>query len=378
MKKTLIIIIALALHQNLFSQDYNTIYYNSNWEVTSMKFRKYYRISGFDFKRMTFDSIVTDHFKDGNTEMTGKYLKGLKEGEFVFYYPNNSIKLIASYKNNMRSGLWTEYLENGDVSKEILYDNDKEKLLTYTDDKGVSKLKNGNCKFSMIFYFSPYFESYALIDTSESSIKHIIKGTIENGVKNGLWTLYEYNKIGSTSGNGWITKLEPRKICSVKYKNGEFLSGTYFFQNGLKKDIVSDIFTYLILEPDKIQRTESFFLEPGQLIKQNYLIKALQKDQKLFESTTNLEDESEIIDFFKSNYSETVKNCVDTFRINISLKIDLLGKVMVNSINPKIPSAFEKEVKRVISKIEKVNHFNNSNVDFVYRVWCTDELDYKK
>lgn len=378
MKRIPILIFIMTLNQYANSQDYNVIYYNSNWEVTSVKFGKYYRISGFDQTKMTFDSLVLDHYMYGGLEMTGNYSTGLKEGEFIYYYPNNTLRLKTYYKNNMRSGSWTEYFENGEVHVDISYDNNKERLMQYKDTNGISMFKNGNGKFTMIRYYNPYFESFASVDTNRLSTKQILLGNIKNGYKNGIWTLTEYNKVNWLSGNEWITKEEPRKICIIKYKDGEFLEGTYFLQDGIKKDIITDIFTYLILEPDKIVRTESIFFEPGQLIKHNYLIETVQNKLNKNESKTVIDDESQIIDFFNSKYSLTVKNCTDTFRINLSLKIDSLGKVTLGSINPKIPSAFEKEVNIVINKIDRVNHFTKRTLDFVYRVWCTEELDYKK
>ncbi|MBK7174827.1 MAG: hypothetical protein IPH84_16715 [Bacteroidales bacterium] len=110
----------------------------------------------------------------------------------------------------------------------------------------------------------------------------------------------------------------------------------------------------------------------------NILIDNVQKQINKNESKTVIDDESQIIYFFNSKYSLTVKNCADTFGINLSLKIDSLGKVTLGSINPKIPAAFEKEVNIVINKIDRVNHFTNRTLDFEYRVWCTEELDYKK
>jgi antitoxin component YwqK of YwqJK toxin-antitoxin module len=378
MKNTLIIIFIFILTQYANSQDYNTAYYNLNWEVTSMKYGKYFRTSGFDPQKMTFDSLVIDHFMDGSIEMTGKYINGLKEGDFIYYRQNHQIKLSTNYNNNARSGTWTEYFENGQINKEVVYADNKEKLTKFFDINGKSILKEETGKYSSTYYYNPKFGTYSAEKDSDYSIKYSVKGKLENGFKSGTWIVEEYQIMNILGPKGWIPKETPKILCKIDYKNGTFISGTYYLPDGLKKNILSDLFTFLILEPEKILITETFILEPGQLIKLNYLISALQNSKQNSEIHKNFQDASEIIDFFNSNYSLYAKECTDTFRIKIFLKLDDSGKVELDSIAPKTTSSYEKEAIRVIKTMPKIDNYSKKDLNFVYRILCQDELDFKK
>jgi antitoxin component YwqK of YwqJK toxin-antitoxin module len=69
-----------------------------------MKDATYYRISGFNPDLMKFDSIVVDHYMDNNVEMIGQYHNGIKEGDFIYYFPDQTLRLSSSYVNNKRPG----------------------------------------------------------------------------------------------------------------------------------------------------------------------------------------------------------------------------------------------------------------------------------
>jgi antitoxin component YwqK of YwqJK toxin-antitoxin module len=38
--------------------------------------------------------------------MKGNYVKGLKEGEFTFYYNNGAVESTGRFESNSRSGVW--------------------------------------------------------------------------------------------------------------------------------------------------------------------------------------------------------------------------------------------------------------------------------
>jgi antitoxin component YwqK of YwqJK toxin-antitoxin module len=377
MKRLFYFTLLLLICLSSFSQDYKTIYYNSNWEITSYKFGKYYRNSGFDTVKMVFDSLVTDHYMDGSIEMIGSYKNGIKEGDFIYYYPNRSIKFKCSYTNNERSGIWAEYFDNGSISKEIKYVDNREKLLAINDIKGNNLLKT-SYKYSFVYYLNPDYNTYSIEKSGNFSIKYKLEGNLINGYKNGTWVLTEYQTTNTLFNNKWITKETPKTLCSVKYKDGNFISGIYYLPNAFKKSILKDIFTSLILEPDKVTRTESFRFEPGQLIKQNYLIKALQARDKKLAKPIVLKKESEITDYFSANYTMYAKKCTDTLRFKITLKIDDSGKIEIQSIDPKTDSQFEKEVYRVIQTISKLENPVNHDFSFYYRILCFDELEFKR
>ncbi|MDD2799058.1 MAG: hypothetical protein PHV20_10730 [Bacteroidales bacterium] len=378
MKNLILTFFLFSIYQIANSQNYDSVFYNSKWEVTSFKYGKYFRISRFDSQKMTFDSLVTDHFYDGSIEMTGKYLNGLKEGEFIYYYPNRSIRLRSEYSKNNRVGTWTEFFENGQIFKEVCYDDNKEKLTKYFDKRGKSILKKETGKYSFIYYLNPQFSSYSTEIYDDNSIKYILKGKLENGLKNGKWTVMEYRKFFYEKSNKSITKEIPEIFCELNYRNGLFIKGTYHFQDGLKQNILTDVFTYLMLEPEKIIITEAFHLEPGQLIKENNLLRAMQNANKYSDKQINLKDTTDIIEYFDAGFTLYVKDCSDTFSFNLSLKINESNIVEIDSITPKLSPSFEKEVNKIIHAMPKIDNCPTKNFNFDYRVLCVDELDYKK
>jgi antitoxin component YwqK of YwqJK toxin-antitoxin module len=361
--KILFLFLPICLYvQQSYSQDFNKVYFNSNWEITSQKSCVYYRTSGFNNKTLVYDGRVTDYYMDGSIEMTGQYENGVKEGDFLYYDQNHNIMLKSSYDHNNRSGIWTEYYSNGKIKREVNYENGKEKLIALNDETGKNKIKEGNQRFSYDYYYNSHYDSYSEDKLDSLTNKCHLKGKLVNGYKDGTW----------------ILQTEYRTICKAKYDNGKFLNGEYFLFYDMKTPIESDIFTYLIIEPGKIKITESFFKEAGQMIRLNYVLKALQASEKQPDETVELINESDLIDYFKTQYSIYVKSCTDTFRITLKLDVDNLGKLTIDTITPNIPTSMTKEAYRVINSISNLKMLRNKKLSINYRVLCLDELDFKK
>jgi antitoxin component YwqK of YwqJK toxin-antitoxin module len=378
MNKVLIILF-LSVSTIAVAQDFNIVYYNSKWEVTSIKYAKYFRNSGFDPSTLTFDSIVTDHYMKGPIEMIGRYSKGIKNGQFIYYYPNQSVKLITTYTDNKRSGTWMSFYENGQIEKVVEYKEGKEILIKYNNKEGKSFLKDLTGKYSIETFYNYYFNAFSQSSLDDRSDRYLVTGKLENGFKTGLWTIKHYVPTSTRVGDGnWNTYYSSIKAFQLKFENGNFIKGWQYLSGNLRTKIDFDTLTYLIPEPEKIKITESIFNEPGQLIKQNYLIKAVIASQQKSTKQVLIESETELKDFFYSNYSHYAQNCSDTIRMTIGLKFDDQGKISVSSISPHIGTGFEKEVYRVIGLISKVKIHSQSIYILNYRVLCVDELDFKK
>jgi hypothetical protein len=184
--------------------------------------------------------------------------------------------------------------------------------------------------------------------------------------------------INRTGENNWITNEIPEVMLKIKFNDGNFTEGQYYSHNGEKRTLLSDTLTCFILEPGKIPVTEGLITEAGQLIEHNYVIKAVLDKENRDKKDIVLDHESDIVDFFNSNFSVYTKNCADTLRMTINLKFDDEGKVQVNSVNPKVSSSFVKEVYRVINKISKVKIHSGNDYSINYRIQCLSELDFKK
>ncbi len=344
-----------------YSQDFNKVYYNSKWEITSMKDATYYRTSGFNPDKMNFDSTVVDHYMTNNVEMIGQYHDGIKEGDFIYFYPDQTVRLRTSYVNNKRSGKWVEYHQNGQVYKEVEYDNGKEKLIQYNNSDGRSNLKNQSGRFELVNYYDAHFDVIASRKLDPGNKKFLLSGKIRGGFKDGKWTL----------------KSGLQKICQLKYKNGNFIEGKYLINN-TRQNIKEDLFSYLIVEPEKLEITAEFFAEPGQMIKENYLIRYIQQDRNRNQRKIEFLDVDDFTNYFEKQYSVHVKNCADTFRIKVNLRIDVDGKVSIASISPDALSSHNKEIERIVNTVKRIKSASKSSVEINHRVLCLDELSYKK
>lgn len=358
-----------------FSQSFNTVYYNQRWELTSINSAKYYRNSGFNSKSLKFDSLVIDHYMNGNIEMTGNYSGGLKNGDFIYYYSDGQVKLVSHYLNNERQGIWTSYFENGQMNKSIEYKDGREQLLKYYTEKGEEVLKELSGLFSLQFFVNLNYHNISEKQDS-SGKKYLLSGNLKNGLKNGLWTVKEFIRVSSNSGRRREPTETPRVLFRFNYSDGVLISGDYSRTYQLHEAISYDTLSFLIFEPEKIFKTEAFFAEPGQLIKQNYVIKAL-KDREEGNSPIPLDTYKEIPSFFRENFSAYFKNCSDTLTIKIKVRFDNQDRVMLESITPQVGSSIINETQRIINKISKVI-IHLENYIFSYHIKCFDDLDYKR
>jgi antitoxin component YwqK of YwqJK toxin-antitoxin module len=361
--KYFIFIVALTCFiQSNFAQSFDIVYFNDKWEITSEKFATYFRKSGFNNQLVSYDSVVTDYYINSKTEMTGFYENGLKEGDFVYYYPDGSIKLKSNYLHNNRNGTWTQYYINGLIMKEVQYIDNKEKLIKYNNEKGKNLIKRKRFKYKQIIYYDATNNTFNSEKPKEFFNKYTLQGKLINGFKDGLWKLTD---------SQWIAG-------NLKYRNGTFISG-YIYNFKIEKDSInSDPFENLIFEPEKINITESFLREQGQLIKVNYVIKALLEEEKRNAKKAELNDEAELKEYFDRKYSYFVTNCSDTTTIKVALKISENGALNVLSFSTNTSNNAKKEAIRVFDTILKLKNHGNEYFTFNYRIMCLDELDYKK
>lgn len=376
--KNILFVIFVTIPYLAVSQVFNTVYYNSDWEMTSMEFATYYRNSGFESNSLKFDSLVTDYYLNGTIEMTGRYNKGKKDGQFIFYYPNQAVKLISNYSENKRSGVWTLFYENGLKNKVVEYDDGKERLIEFNDQNAKSILKNLTGRYSFDLYYDYHYDVFSQVPPQQGFKTYTISGTLKNGLKNGTWEIMRQEKSSSRIGNGDMHVRNIKyKEFQFKYKNGILTQGLEY-KSDSKFSITHDTLTHFILEPEKIGITESIFSEPGQLIRHNYVIKAILDLKSKSQKPIVLDKESELIDFFSENFSLYAGDCSKSVVLTINIKYDEYGRVIVNSISPKTSSGFEKEIYRIVSLISGVKNHSPFLFSFSYKIPCMDELDYKK
>ena len=60
---------------------------------------------------------------DGSVKMESAFVMGKREGEVLFYYPNGKIYYKGLYINDLKSGSWEYFTEEG-VQDTIIYYNE--------------------------------------------------------------------------------------------------------------------------------------------------------------------------------------------------------------------------------------------------------------
>ncbi|MFH1160571.1 MAG: hypothetical protein V1733_06465, partial [bacterium] len=60
-------------------------------------------------------------YSGGKVEFEGAVKNGLKEGLWVYYYPNSQKKMEGIYKDGLKEGSWTYWTENGEQDNLEIY-----------------------------------------------------------------------------------------------------------------------------------------------------------------------------------------------------------------------------------------------------------------
>ena len=93
------------------------------------------------------------YFPNGNVEIKGKIIDGKNEGQWDYYYSNKSLESQGNFKNDLVDGKWVWYFPNGNLKEKGKYVNGKRQgeWLSYNDDGGL--------------YIKRYFKNNVLTDS---------------------------------------------------------------------------------------------------------------------------------------------------------------------------------------------------------------------
>ncbi|MEQ8715226.1 MAG: TonB family protein [Cyclobacteriaceae bacterium] len=194
----------------------NKVYYDSEGKITTSSQATFYRISNQYPIADRFQ--MTDFYMNGIVAASGAYMTSshtIKDGEFVYYYPNGQVKSKGIYKENLRLGEWKWWYPNGQEMKEslILHTNslpneEIELTINFWDADGNHVVRQG--KGELIQYNEHQYVG---------ELRVLAKGSILDGLKHGPWQGYDYN------GNLLYKEL---------YQDGILLRGKAFVENGSK------------------------------------------------------------------------------------------------------------------------------------------------
>ena len=159
------------------------------------------------------------YFPEGNIELKGEYTQqGNKDGEWIWYYPDNKILMIENYYNGNYDGKVFSLNEKGDTLFSGNYDDGLENgKFMYKNDSVIEEhyymngLKHGNWK---IYYPNGKLKETAHFDNDLQEGKTI--SYWENGRKKS-----KYNYTGGLlNGKSYIYDEEGNHLFSTTYNMG--------------------------------------------------------------------------------------------------------------------------------------------------------------
>jgi len=138
----------------------DTMYFDSNWEQTTVSQALYYRIISTDTAG-EFRFLVRDYFPSGQIQMRGTY-KSIrpdnKDGYFIYYFMNGLKQMECHYSDNLLHGPFQEWFETGQMKVSQFFSNDvlNGKFISWRED-GTYRLQthysNGNKHGEFISYY---------------------------------------------------------------------------------------------------------------------------------------------------------------------------------------------------------------------------------
>ncbi|MEQ9301493.1 MAG: TonB family protein [Cyclobacteriaceae bacterium] len=200
----------------LVSAEDTKVYYDSEGKVTSSSQATFYRISNQFPIADRFH--MTDFYMTGEVAANGAYLTSsytVKDGEFVYYYPNGQVKSKGIFKENLRLGEWKWWYPNGQEMKEALIihtnsvpNEEIELTISSWDENGNQVVNRG--KGELIQYNEHQYVG---------ELRVVAKGGILDGLKHGIWLGYDHD------GDLLYKEL---------YRDGILLRGKAYSESGSK------------------------------------------------------------------------------------------------------------------------------------------------
>jgi hypothetical protein len=274
--------------------------------------------------------------------MSGQYENGQKNGVFNFYYPDGKNKMIANYSKNDRVGSWKEFYRNGIVKINIIYQDNIEKLIELNDSLGISLLKNSKLKYTMCLH--DVSEIPYVLGSSKKDEIITIEGCYDNNMREGKWKVKKKGLYASMTYNkGILNKghYYTYDYSGVKYKNP------------LKFNLVFP----LIGEPIKFYITEQYSLEPGAVIKNNYLLEGLHQNKFISMPKLKINSYNDLVQYIDDNFMLR-SNKSEKIKIHLTINNGLLTDFLTE---PKLSNSLMNDLKLIFETIERIE-FNTENV----------------
>lgn len=212
--RQLLILFVIFNWTNLYAQELvETTYLSKKNERVVVKDSAYYCSKKYDFDKTQY---LVKLFTMDEKLMEQKYTnkETLKEvGLKTVFYPSGNRKFEGSMDGS-RIGVWTFWYENGNLGKQINYGNEQNStylIVSYWDEAGNQKVKNGNGEFEYFDFENCKCEVHVLGQETSA------RGKVVRGKEEGVWV--------GTFRSGTLKYVE-------KYKSGKLVEGKSYDEMG--------------------------------------------------------------------------------------------------------------------------------------------------
>ncbi len=214
-------------------KDSVTVFYNSEWHITSRDRAVYFRNGIWSHSKNFFTGTVCDYLlKDSSMISTVTYTPELKKtGEYISWSPNGKKLAEGSFKKNKMEGQWKFYDENGSLHYVVNFSGNQFEFESLIDDQNNDVIQTDEQDFELIL--NDIF---------------VLSGTFENGKRAKTWKL-------DVNGNTLLREV---------FRDGEFVRGLYL-KNGERVPLPSSELESVIFKPVRLEITESLFFDDREL-----------------------------------------------------------------------------------------------------------------
>lgn len=226
--KKFILITFITFFINYIGYSQDTIYYNSNWEISTNKNFNYYRV--ISPKHNKFQ--IEDYYSSGQIQMVGLSKSKdslIKEGVYEYFLENGTKSKNITYKNNLKNGEFKLYHDSGNLKEKGFYKNDK---LT---NKNIQYFENGIISREAEFKKGTYHGNMTYYNDAGILIGN---GKTKNDEWDGKWTQFD------DSG---------KKISEIIY-------GNTFKIKEAKIKLISDNYVWSLFEKKEYPDYEKYFM----------------------------------------------------------------------------------------------------------------------